>query len=57
MAPDLVYNNFGGVSYKARVCSLGKLLMEMGGERMNLDANQSFRARFDFHLGFTMIEV
>ena len=37
MAPELVYKNIGGVSYKADVYSFGMLLMEMAGRRKNLN--------------------
>ncbi|BAT89449.1 hypothetical protein VIGAN_06040400 [Vigna angularis var. angularis] len=35
MAPELFYNNIGGVSNKADVYSFGMLLMEMGSRRRN----------------------
>jgi len=38
MAPELHYQNIGGVSYKADVYSFGMLLMEMAGRRKNLNA-------------------
>ncbi|XVE68590.1 hypothetical protein DITRI_Ditri09bG0080500 [Diplodiscus trichospermus] len=38
IAPELVYKNIGGVSYKADVYSFGMLLLEMVGKRKNLDA-------------------
>ncbi|KAJ1396444.1 Serine/threonine-protein kinase, active site [Sesbania bispinosa] len=38
MAPELLYKNIGGVSYKADVYSFGMLLMEMAGRRKNLNA-------------------
>ncbi|XP_039160919.1 LEAF RUST 10 DISEASE-RESISTANCE LOCUS RECEPTOR-LIKE PROTEIN KINASE-like 2.5 [Eucalyptus grandis] len=37
MAPELVFKNLGGVSYKADVYSFGKLLMEMATRRKNGD--------------------
>ncbi|KAK3404144.1 hypothetical protein EUGRSUZ_K00484 [Eucalyptus grandis] len=37
MAPELVFKNLGGVSYKADVYSFGKLLMEMATRRKNED--------------------
>ncbi|XP_030439617.2 rust resistance kinase Lr10-like [Syzygium oleosum] len=37
MAPELVFKNLGGVSYKADVYSFGKLLMEMASGRKNVD--------------------
>ncbi|KAG7967832.1 hypothetical protein I3843_08G119100 [Carya illinoinensis] len=38
MAPEIVYQNIGGVSYKADVYSFGMLLMEMASRRKNLNA-------------------
>ncbi|KAG6700683.1 hypothetical protein I3842_08G124500 [Carya illinoinensis] len=38
MAPEMVYQNIGGVSYKADVYSFGMLLMEMVSRRKNLNA-------------------
>ena len=38
IAPELVYKNLGGVSYKADVYSFGMLLMEMIGRRKKLNA-------------------
>ncbi|KAF8008267.1 hypothetical protein BT93_K2057 [Corymbia citriodora subsp. variegata] len=38
MAPELVYKNIGGISYKADVYSFGKLLIEMASGRKNWDA-------------------
>ncbi|XVF79244.1 hypothetical protein PTKIN_Ptkin14bG0205400 [Pterospermum kingtungense] len=38
IAPELVYKNLGGVSYKADVYSFGMLLMEMVGRRKNMNA-------------------
>ncbi|MBA0758973.1 hypothetical protein Gotri_021917, partial [Gossypium trilobum] len=35
IAPELVYKNLGGISYKADVYSFGMLLMEMVGRRKN----------------------
>ncbi|KAF8008270.1 hypothetical protein BT93_K2060 [Corymbia citriodora subsp. variegata] len=37
MAPELVYKNLRGISYKADVYSFGKLLMEMASGRKNWD--------------------
>ncbi|KAJ7965368.1 putative Kinase [Quillaja saponaria] len=37
MAPELIYKNIGGVSYKADVYSFGMLLLEMAGRRKNLN--------------------
>ncbi|KAL4320776.1 hypothetical protein AHAS_Ahas14G0044300 [Arachis hypogaea] len=36
-APELFYNNIGGVSYKADIYSFGMLLMEMANRRKNLN--------------------
>ncbi|KAK8648210.1 hypothetical protein V6N13_128971 [Hibiscus sabdariffa] len=38
IAPELVYKNLGGVSYKADVYSFGMLLMEMVGRRKDVNA-------------------
>ncbi|KAK9289106.1 hypothetical protein L1049_017578 [Liquidambar formosana] len=38
IAPELFYNNIGGISYKADVYSFGMLLMEMVGKRKNVNA-------------------
>ncbi|KAK9025544.1 hypothetical protein V6N11_038408 [Hibiscus sabdariffa] len=38
IAPELVYKNLGGISYKADVYSFGMLLMEMIGRRKNVNA-------------------
>ncbi|KAG6700675.1 hypothetical protein I3842_08G123900 [Carya illinoinensis] len=38
MAPEMVYQNIGGISYKADVYSFGMLLMEMASRRKNLNA-------------------
>ncbi|XWS10355.1 hypothetical protein CRYUN_Cryun39dG0070100 [Craigia yunnanensis] len=38
IAPELVYKNIGGISFKADVYSFGMLLMEMVGRRKNLNA-------------------
>ncbi|KAK8648258.1 hypothetical protein V6N13_129017 [Hibiscus sabdariffa] len=37
IAPELVYKNIGGISYKADVYSFGMLLLEMVGRRKNLN--------------------
>ncbi|XP_042981945.1 probable receptor-like protein kinase At5g39020 [Carya illinoinensis] len=37
MAPELCYQNIGGISYKADVYSFGMLLMDMTGRRRNLN--------------------
>jgi serine/threonine protein kinase len=48
MAPELLYKNIGGVSYKADVYSFGMLLMDMVGRRKNLNVlgNRSSRIYF-----------
>ncbi|XVF79223.1 hypothetical protein PTKIN_Ptkin14bG0203300 [Pterospermum kingtungense] len=38
IAPELIYKNIGGISYKADVYSFGMLVMEMIGKRKNLNA-------------------
>ncbi|KAG6700630.1 hypothetical protein I3842_08G121400, partial [Carya illinoinensis] len=38
MAPEMLYKNIGGVSYKADVYNFGMLLMEMASKRKNLNA-------------------
>ncbi|KAE8706163.1 PR5-like receptor kinase [Hibiscus syriacus] len=38
IAPELVYKNLGGISYKADVYSFGMLLMETVGRRKNVNA-------------------
>ncbi|KAL1118508.1 hypothetical protein V6Z11_D01G039900, partial [Gossypium hirsutum] len=38
IAPELVYKNLGGISYKVDVYSFGMLLMEMVGRRKNVTA-------------------
>ena len=38
IAPELVYKNLGGISYKADVYSFGMLLMEIVGRRKNMNA-------------------
>ncbi|XVF18367.1 hypothetical protein REPUB_Repub11eG0015400 [Reevesia pubescens] len=38
IAPELIYKNLGGISYKADVYSFGMLLMEMVGRRKNMNA-------------------
>jgi len=37
MAPELFYNNIGGISHKADVYSFGMLLMKMVSKRKNLN--------------------
>ncbi|XP_061998537.1 LEAF RUST 10 DISEASE-RESISTANCE LOCUS RECEPTOR-LIKE PROTEIN KINASE-like 2.5 [Rosa rugosa] len=39
IAPEMLYKNIGGVSYKADVYSFGMLLMEMASRRKNLNAS------------------
>ncbi|XP_041010689.1 G-type lectin S-receptor-like serine/threonine-protein kinase At5g24080 [Juglans microcarpa x Juglans regia] len=48
MAPELCYQNIGGISYKADVYSFGMLLMDMTGRRRNLNtfADQSSETYF-----------
>ncbi|KAK7343053.1 hypothetical protein VNO80_26015 [Phaseolus coccineus] len=50
MAPELLYNNIGGVSNKADVYSFGMLLMEMGSRRRNSNphAEHSSQQYFPF---------
>jgi len=50
MAPELFYNNIGGISHKANVYSFGMLLMEMASKRKNLNphANNSSQLYFPF---------
>ncbi|KAG4379262.1 hypothetical protein GLYMA_17G214400v4 [Glycine max] len=50
MAPELFYNNIGGISHKADVYSYGMLLMEMAGKRKNLNphAERSSQLFFPF---------
>ncbi|XP_048137824.1 rust resistance kinase Lr10-like [Rhodamnia argentea] len=50
MAPELVYGNLGGISYKADVYGFGKLLMEMASGRKNLDAEAEYSSRIYFPL-------
>ncbi|PRQ55484.1 putative glycerophosphodiester phosphodiesterase, protein kinase RLK-Pelle-LRK10L-2 family [Rosa chinensis] len=45
IAPELIYKNIGGVSYKADVYSFGMLLMEMAGRRKNLNATVEHTSR------------
>ncbi|XP_058724619.1 LEAF RUST 10 DISEASE-RESISTANCE LOCUS RECEPTOR-LIKE PROTEIN KINASE-like 2.3 [Vicia villosa] len=39
MAPELFYQNIGGISYKADVYSFGMLLIEMASRRRNLNSH------------------
>ena len=50
MAPELFYNNIGGISNKADVYSFGMLLMEMGSRRRNSNphAEHSSQQYFPF---------
>ncbi|KAF8006907.1 hypothetical protein BT93_K1027 [Corymbia citriodora subsp. variegata] len=50
MAPELVYKNIGGISYKADVYSFGKLLMEMASRRKNVDAVIEYSSQIYFPL-------
>ncbi|KAF7849548.1 hypothetical protein BT93_L0651 [Corymbia citriodora subsp. variegata] len=50
MAPELVFKNLGGVSYKADVYSFGKLLMEMASRRKNGDAVSKYSSQIYFPL-------
>jgi len=50
MAPELFYQNIGGVSYKADVYSFGMLLMEMAGKRKNLNAQAEHSSQLYFPL-------
>ncbi|KAF7850477.1 hypothetical protein BT93_L5458 [Corymbia citriodora subsp. variegata] len=50
MAPELVYKNIGGISYKADVYSFGKLLMEMASRRKNVDAVTEYSSQIYFPL-------
>ncbi|KAK7385014.1 hypothetical protein VNO78_30721 [Psophocarpus tetragonolobus] len=50
MAPELFYNNIGGVSYKADVYSFGMLLMEMTNRRRNLNPHVDHSSELFFPL-------
>ncbi|KAF8020109.1 hypothetical protein BT93_G0728 [Corymbia citriodora subsp. variegata] len=50
MAPELVYKNIGGISYKADVYSFGKLLMEMASRRKNVDVVTKYSSQIYFPL-------
>uniref|UniRef100_A0A2K3M769 Stress-induced receptor-like kinase n=1 Tax=Trifolium pratense TaxID=57577 RepID=A0A2K3M769_TRIPR len=58
MAPELFYQNIGGVSYKADVYSFGMLLMEMASKRRNLNphADRSSQLFFPFWIYNQLIE-
>ncbi|KAF5462906.1 hypothetical protein F2P56_018873 [Juglans regia] len=49
MAPEMLYKNIGGVSYKADVYSFGMLLMEMVSRRKNLNASAEHLSQIYFH--------
>ncbi|ESW33165.1 hypothetical protein PHAVU_001G048400 [Phaseolus vulgaris] len=50
MAPELFYNNIGGISYKADVYSFGMLLMEMASKRKNLNTHADHSSQLYFPL-------
>ncbi|KAF7850483.1 hypothetical protein BT93_L5464 [Corymbia citriodora subsp. variegata] len=50
MAPELVYNSIGGISYKADVYIFGKLLMEMASRRKNADTDVECSSQIYFPL-------
>ncbi|KAF7849541.1 hypothetical protein BT93_L0661 [Corymbia citriodora subsp. variegata] len=50
MAPELVFKNLGGISYKADVYSFGKLLMEMATRRKNADEVTEYSSHTYFPL-------
>ncbi|KAF8008214.1 hypothetical protein BT93_K2017 [Corymbia citriodora subsp. variegata] len=50
MAPELVFKNLGGISYKADVYSFGKLLMEMATGRKNADKVTDYSSNTYFPL-------
>ncbi|GAU21252.1 hypothetical protein TSUD_11710 [Trifolium subterraneum] len=58
MAPELFYQNIGGISYKADVYSFGMLLMEMASKRRNLNphADRSSQLFFPFWIHNQLIE-
>ncbi|XP_058728535.1 rust resistance kinase Lr10-like [Vicia villosa] len=58
MAPELFYQNIGGVSYKADVYSFGMLLMEMASKRRNLNphADRSSQLFFPFWIYNQLVE-
>ena len=47
IAPKLFYKNIGGLSYKADVYSFGMLLLEMVGERRNVNANANHSSQIE----------
>ncbi|KAF5462858.1 hypothetical protein F2P56_018829 [Juglans regia] len=48
MAPEMLYKNIGGVSYKADVYSFGMLLMEMVSRRKNLNVSTEHLSQIYF---------
>ncbi|XP_050887206.1 LEAF RUST 10 DISEASE-RESISTANCE LOCUS RECEPTOR-LIKE PROTEIN KINASE-like 2.2 [Lathyrus oleraceus] len=48
MAPELFYQNIGGVSYKADVYSFGMLLIEMASRRRNLNSHAEHSSQLYF---------
>jgi len=50
MAPELFYNNIGGISHKADVYSFGMLLMEMVSKRKNLNPHTKRSSQLYFPL-------
>ncbi|XP_035548713.1 PR5-like receptor kinase [Juglans regia] len=48
MAPEMLYKNIGGVSYKVDVYSFGMLLMEMVSRRKNLNASTEHLSQIYF---------
>ncbi|KAF7850482.1 hypothetical protein BT93_L5463 [Corymbia citriodora subsp. variegata] len=50
MAPELVFKNLGGISYKADVYSFGKLLMEMATGRKNAEEVTEYSSHTYFPL-------
>ncbi|KAK8473053.1 hypothetical protein PHAVU_001G048600 [Phaseolus vulgaris] len=50
MAPELFYNNIGGISHKVDVYSFGMLLMEMASKRKNLNPYADHSSQLYFPL-------
>ncbi|KAF5462885.1 hypothetical protein F2P56_018854, partial [Juglans regia] len=48
MAPEMLYKNIGGISYKADVYSFGMLLLEMVSRRKNLHASTEHLSQIYF---------
>ncbi|KAK8633320.1 hypothetical protein V6N13_014166 [Hibiscus sabdariffa] len=48
IAPELIYKNLGGISYKADVYSFGMLLMEIIGRRKNLSTSVEHESQIYF---------